>query len=183
MTSQIQLLSIQPYVGLIFRCISRVLRNIKFVDLPSRKVYSFLYTVRDILELRILGVHSICCECGQMGHSINIILKKHHQHTQLEHLDMSAMAEHSINLGHHIQLYNTSVIREVTGIVLNPNHMSRKDGFCLSKSWKPLIYLLKCQKKPSLQDSLVGFSRRPHRSMNTALTKALIAPFLGTHQH
>jgi hypothetical protein len=59
------------------------------------------------LELRILGVYSICCECsqvysGQMGHSIDTILKKHHQHIQLEHLDMSAMAENSINLGHHI---------------------------------------------------------------------------------
>jgi hypothetical protein len=33
----------------------------------------------------------------------------HHWHIWLDHLDRSAMAEHSINLGHHIQLRNTSI--------------------------------------------------------------------------
>lgn len=70
-----------------------VLHNIKFVGLPSRKISSFLYPGEDNLGLRILGVYNICCECsqvyiGQTGHSIDAILKKHHQHIQLEHLDM-----------------------------------------------------------------------------------------------
>jgi hypothetical protein len=34
----------------------------------------------------------------------------HHRHIWLEHLDKPTMAEHSINLGHHIQLHNTSIL-------------------------------------------------------------------------
>jgi hypothetical protein len=58
-------------------------------------------------------------------------LKEHHQH-----MDKSAMAEHSINLGHCIQLHNTSIlstehtymdsiIREVTETELYPNNMNK----------------------------------------------------------
>jgi hypothetical protein len=60
------------------------------------------------------------------------------------------MAEHSIKLGHCIQLENTSIlakkpsymdqmIREARKIKLYPNNMNREDGFCLGNSRKPLI--------------------------------------------
>jgi hypothetical protein len=70
-----------------------VLHNIKFVGLPPRKISSFLYSRKDNLGLRMLGVYSICCECSQVytrqaGHSMDTILKKHHQHIQVEHLVM-----------------------------------------------------------------------------------------------
>jgi hypothetical protein len=45
-----------------------------------------------------------------MGHSIDTRLKEHQRHIRLEHLDKSAVAEHSINLGHRIQLHNTSIL-------------------------------------------------------------------------
>jgi hypothetical protein len=70
------------------------------------------------------------------------------------------MAEHSINLGHHIQLHHTAIlstepryldhiIREVIEIKHHPNNMNRENGFCLSKSWKPLISSLKDHWAPS----------------------------------
>jgi hypothetical protein len=64
-----------------------------------------------------------------------------------------AIAEHSINLGHRMQLHITSIlannsrymdwiIREATEIELQPNIIC-EDGFFLSRSWKPLIRDLK----------------------------------------
>jgi hypothetical protein len=64
------------------------------------------------------------------------------------------MTGHSINLWHCIQLSHTAIpstkprymdciIREVTEIELHSNSRNREDGFCLSKSWEPLICSLK----------------------------------------
>jgi len=75
---------------------------------------------------------------------------KYHWHVQLYPLDRSAMAEHTINLGHHILLNDTSIlakkprcmeclIREAREIEVHPDNMNREEGFTLSKSWKPLI--------------------------------------------
>jgi hypothetical protein len=63
------------------------------------------------------------------------------------------VAEHSINLGHSIQLHNSSIlaintghmdhiVREATEFELHPNNMNREDGSSLSKSWKPLSRFL-----------------------------------------
>jgi hypothetical protein len=54
------------------------------------------------------------------------------------------VAEQSINLGHRIQLQNTTILStkhrymdriiwEAIEIELHPNNMNREDGFCLSK--------------------------------------------------
>jgi hypothetical protein len=168
-----------PYVPSIFNCISRVLapHDIKSVGLPPRKISSFLCPVKDDLGLRTPAVYSIPCECsqvyiGQTGHSVDTRLKKHQRHIHPEHPNKSAMAEHSINLGHHIQLQNTTtistkprymdrIIREAIEIELHPNSMNREDGFYLSKSWKPLICSLKDCRKPHQHDGGSGFSTRP----------------------
>jgi hypothetical protein len=42
------------------------------------------------------------------------------------------------------------IIREAIENELHPNNMNRKAGFCLSKSWKPLICSLK---KPPVHDA------------------------------
>jgi hypothetical protein len=76
-----------------------------------------------------------------------------------EHPNKLAVAEHSINNGHGIQFHNSSVlttktiyiyiyiymdhVRAAIEIELHPYNIHREGGFCLSKSWKPLINSLK----------------------------------------
>jgi hypothetical protein len=53
------------------------------------------------------------------------------------------------------------IIREAIEIELHPNNMNREDGFCHSKTWKPLICSLK---KPPVNDArstrLQGYDSR-----------------------
>jgi hypothetical protein len=67
--------------------------------------------------------------------------------------------EHNINFGHRIHNHHTPIlstkprymdriIRDAIKNELHPNNMTREDGFCLSKSWKPLISSLKVHRKP-----------------------------------
>ncbi|PNF22070.1 hypothetical protein B7P43_G09300 [Cryptotermes secundus] len=66
--------------------------------------------------------------------------KEHQRHNRLEHPDKSAVAEHRIDLGHRIQLQNTSIlatktrymdriIREAIEIELHHDNMNREGGF------------------------------------------------------
>jgi hypothetical protein len=171
-----------------FNRISRVLaqHDIKSVGLPPRKISSFLRPVKDDLGLRTPGVYSTPCECGQVyigqtGRSVDTRLKELQRHIRLEHPDKSAVAEHSINLGHTIQLQNTTIlstkprymdriIREGTEIELHPNNMNREEGFCLTKSWKPLICSMKDHRKPHQHENGSGFSTRPPKSLHTSLS-------------
>jgi hypothetical protein len=123
--------------------------------------------VKDDLVLKSPGEYSVPCECGrvyigQTSCSIETRVKERQPHINLEHPDKSAVAEHSINLGHCIQLQNITIlstksrdmdwmIREATEIELLPNNMNRKDDLCLSWSWKPLIHSLKGRRKPPIQ--------------------------------
>jgi hypothetical protein len=76
---------------------------------------------------------------------VNIKLKEQQWHIQLKHQDKSAVAEHSINHGHHIQFHLSSIltmktrymdriVREAIEIELQPYNINKEDGFCLSKS-------------------------------------------------
>jgi hypothetical protein len=157
-----------PYVEIMFNRITRVLsrHNIKSVGLPPKKVSGFLPPVKDILGLRTPDVYRIACECGkvyigQTGRSLDTRLKEHQQHIRLEHPDNSAVAEHTVDLGHCIQFHETSILatktrymdRIIRGdieIELHPNNMNTEVGFCLCKSWKPLICFLR---KPPEHDA------------------------------
>jgi hypothetical protein len=81
-------------------------------------------------------------------------LKEHQRHLRLEQPDKPAVAEHSIELDHRIQFRNTAIlasksryldriIMEAIAIELHPNNMNKETGFCLNKSWKPIICFLK----------------------------------------
>jgi len=67
------------------------------------------------------------------------------------------MAEHSINLGHCIQFPDISIlakksgyleclIKEMTDRELHSDNLNREEGFSLSRSWRPLIQVLKKEK-------------------------------------
>jgi hypothetical protein len=77
---------------------------------------------------------------GQTGCSVDTRLKGHQRHIRLEHSDKSAVAEHSVDLGHRIQFHNTSIfatktryidhiVRKAIEIELHPNNMNREVGF------------------------------------------------------
>jgi hypothetical protein len=87
---------------------------------------------------------------GQTGRSVDTRIKEHQRHIRLEHTDKSAVAEHWADSGHRILFHNTSIfatktrcmcriVREAIENKLHLNNMNRDVGFCLRKSWKPLI--------------------------------------------
>jgi hypothetical protein len=129
------------------------------VGLPPKKISGFLRPVKYDLELKTTGVYSVPCENGQVyigqtGSTIDTGVKEHQRLIRLQHSDKSAVAEHSINLNHRIQLQNTTIlptkfrymdrmIREAIEIELQQNNMNREDGLRLSRSSKTLIHALK----------------------------------------
>jgi hypothetical protein len=101
---------------------------------------------------------------GQTGSSIEIGVKEHQCHIRLEHPDKSAVAEHSIYVGHRIQLqdiilstkfrYMDRMIKEAIEIELHPKYMNKEDGLRLSRSRKPVIHSQKGPRNPSIQHCL-----------------------------
>jgi hypothetical protein len=155
-------------------CISRVLskHNMETVCLLSRKLSSFLRPIKDDLALKMPGVYSIPCEhgkvyIGQTGCLIETRVKEHHRHLCLYYPEKSVVAEHSINLGHWIQLQNTSIwakklrwmdqiIREAIVIKLHPDNVNKEDGFSLSQARKPLIPDLKERRQSLTKESTLS---------------------------
>jgi hypothetical protein len=89
---------------------------------------------------------------------MDIRLKEHQRHIRLEHLDKSAVAEHSINQGHRILFHNACIlntsarymdciVREATEVVLCPFNMNKEDGFCLSRLVVVVVYYFICSLK------------------------------------
>jgi hypothetical protein len=133
--------------------------------MPKKQTELFKYSVSTVNNiqcgftaeddnLRLRNCY-VPCECGQ-DLSIETRVKEH------SHAKKSAVAEHSTNLGHRIQLQDNSIlstkfrymdriIREATEIELHPDNMITKDGLSLSRSWKPLVHSLKGRRKPPIQ--------------------------------
>jgi hypothetical protein len=146
-----------PFVSITFKHISWMLsrHSSKSVGLPPRKITSLLWPMKDDLGLNTPGVYNIPCKCGQVyigqtSHSIEIRVKKHHWHIQINFpwpntaftwtiasklLDTSILSTKSRHMDR--------MMREATEIELYPNNINREDGLCMSYSWKPLIHSLK----------------------------------------
>jgi hypothetical protein len=138
------------------------------VGLPPKKIAIFLRPVKDDLGLKRPDVCSAPWDCGQVyigqtGRSIETRVKEHLRHTRLEQPDISAVAEHSINLGHRIKLQDTAalsvdrMVREAIEIEIDPN-MSRENGLHLSRAWKSLIHTFRGRRNLRVQhrQSLLG---------------------------
>jgi hypothetical protein len=150
-----------PYQRTISNKISRLLakHNIKTVHIPAKKISIYLRLVRDKLGLKVSGIYHIPCECskvyvGQTGRTIEARCKEHMRHVCLEQPERSTVAEQWIDTGHHINFNGTSIlgmatrymdrlVREAIEIWLHPNNFNRDKGFSQSRTWHPLISVLK----------------------------------------
>jgi hypothetical protein len=109
--------------------ISRLLpkHSIKSVGLLPRKIPSFLRPLKDDLGLKTPGCYSVPWECGEVCVGADwpffkTRIKEHQRHIGLQQPDISCLAEHSINLGHRIQL------QDATFLSTKPGFMDRMIG-------------------------------------------------------
>jgi hypothetical protein len=128
-------------------------------SLSHKKISSFLLPVNNNLGFRTPGVYRIPCECSKVcigktghfsGHQIKGASTIHPTRTYTQVSCSQTLHElgtpHSIS---HISIlatkthYMDHIVWEAIETEIHANNMNRDVGFCLSKSWNPLIAALK----------------------------------------
>jgi hypothetical protein len=64
------------------------------------------FTVHSIAQRTIRSPVNVYVKEGETGRSMDMRLKKQQWHIRLEHPEKSAVAEHSVDLGHCIQFHH-----------------------------------------------------------------------------
>jgi len=119
-------------------------------------------------------------------------IKDYQQQKCLEQLDMSAMAELSINSKHHTILQDTNILStkskhtipifmEAAKTELHPNNKNGENGCVLSGSWKPLMHCMNEQRKTSCGDTLLYHP--PSFSLFSASSLSLLVPSFAPSSH
>jgi hypothetical protein len=101
----------------------------KTVGLLPGKTAGFFWPIKDDLGLKTADIYSIPCKCckvytDQTRHSIDTRFKEHHWQIRLYHPDKSAMAEHSIDVGHSIQFQDIRILATKTR---HMEHVTREE--------------------------------------------------------
>ncbi|GFG30771.1 hypothetical protein Cfor_10855 [Coptotermes formosanus] len=140
--------------------ISRLLRkhDVRMIRIPTWKTAQMLRSAKEGLELKVPGVYQIPYECrkGYVGHSSRAIetrCKEHQRYICLHQPKESAVAEHSISIGHCINFGGTSIldgssgyvdrlVKEAIEIQLNKNNFNREGCFILSHAYAPVTTML-----------------------------------------
>ncbi|XP_071441632.1 uncharacterized protein [Hetaerina americana] len=111
-----------PYISTVSGKISRILRNhnIRTVHLPPKKLRQVLVRAKDPAGLKLPGVYSIPCECGEeyigeTGRTIETRIKEHKRHLRLYQPSKSAVAEHAIDCDHAIRWEETKMLHHSKG--------------------------------------------------------------------
>jgi hypothetical protein len=93
--------------------------NLRTVHIPPERTTHLLRQMKDDLGLKVPGIYINPYKCftmyvEQRGCAIEVRYKEHAQHI---HLYQLAVAEHSIEAGHRINLKDTTVFARMAGYV------------------------------------------------------------------
>ena len=102
-------------------------------------------------------MYRIPCSCGSVyigetGRSVSTRISEHERCVRGHHSSKSAVAEHSLQIGHnilfreakalsHSPFFYQRKIREGIEIFKHPNNFNRDEGWSLSPLWKSVIPL------------------------------------------
>lgn len=159
-TPRVSLLYIKSTTDKITKILNK--HNINVAFTPSNTIRQLLNSVKDPINPNLQkGVYAIPCSCGkqyigEIGRSLNIIIKGHTTNLRRERTSKSALVENVHSSSHYICMEETKLVRkedhylkrifkEAIEIEKRKNNFNRDNGLKLSNTWKPLLEILNSQ--------------------------------------
>jgi Reverse transcriptase (RNA-dependent DNA polymerase) len=158
-TDLLQPVALIPYSKGTSDKVGRILRrhNIKTIFTPPRKIGQALRPVKDQIKMENPGVYKVPCGgcealyIGETKRQVRTRLKEHEAACRLSQADKSALAEHHLQTGHHINFDGAKTVavedrwwrrklREAVEIAKEPRTLNRDSGAPLSRSWVPVLF-------------------------------------------